>query len=264
MKIANFLTSVAFVLAAFNANAQDLDDELVGQDNDNGFHFSTEFVTEDVWRGGFAGSAAFEPEISYTIGGLSIGTWGSSPLNFGQDNYNELDFYVEYAFDFGLSMIVNDYCWTQEYERIDGSIGEAFDYFGPYKENHYLEAGIAYDWGEVSDVPLSFNVNTMLAGANRKYNGDQGHSTYMELVFAPSLKKLDMSLTVGAAIENEEALMYSRKDGFNIVNVDFGLSHDFKIKDAATLTVRGHLVCNPTGFDTHGEAYVLGGVAIKF
>lgn len=44
--------------------------------------------------------------------------------------------------------------------------------------------------------------------------------------------------------------------------LDFGLSHDFNIKDIATLSVNGHLICNPTGVTDKGEAYVLGGVSI--
>ncbi|MCR5454103.1 MAG: hypothetical protein K6F33_03855 [Bacteroidales bacterium] len=265
MKIAKLIIAAMLASLAYTASAQitkyDDDDvhiasdELFESDDENGFHFSTEFVTEDVWRGCFDASAAFEPEISYTIGGLSIGTWAASPLNYGSDDYRELDWYVEYAFDFGLSFMMTDYCWTDDNGQ--------FEYFGKYKDTHFLEATLGYDLGAVTDVPLSFNVNTMIAGANRKENGDQALSTYMELIYAPSLKHVDLSLTLGAAAE-PEAILYSRKDGFNIVNIDLGVSHDFNIKDVATLTVMAHVICNPTGIEYKGEAYALGGVAISF
>ncbi len=253
MKLEKILAAFALVhMTATGVRAQDIEDG----GSENGFHFSSEFVTEDVWRGGFAGSAAFEPEISYTIGGFSIGTWASSPLNYGNDTYNELDFFIEYAVG-GVTLTFSDYCWTNGNDK--------FEYFGPYKENHLLEASLGYDFGVGNEnVPLSFSVNTIVAGANRKANGDQGFSTYLEAVYAPSLKKLDMSLTVGAAIENEEAAMYSKKGGFNFVNIDFGLSHDFKLRDVATLTLGANLICNPTGFEEHGEAYVTGSIGISF
>jgi hypothetical protein len=114
-------------------------------------------------------------------------------------------------------------------------------------------------------VPLSFNANTIVAGANRKENDDQAFSTYMELVYAPSLKNIDISLTFGVAAEPEDAAMYSMKGGFNIVNIDLGLSHDFKIKNVATLTVKTDLICNPSGLnDDRGDAYAIGGIVISF
>lgn len=264
MKITKMILAAMLAIGSYAASAQNTDDddllefEKEAANNDNGFHFSTEFATRDVWRGGFVSSAAFEPELSYSIGGLSIGTWAACPLNSSNDHYNELDFYIEYAFDFGMSLMLTDYCWNNANDK--------FEYFGKYKDNHLLEATLGYDLGAVCDnVPLSFNANTIVAGANRKENDDQAFSTYMELVYAPSLKNIDLSLTFGVAAEPEDAAMYSMKGGFNIVNIDLGLSHDFKIKNVATLTVKTDLICNPSGLnDDRGDAYAIGGIVISF
>ncbi|MBO7463848.1 MAG: hypothetical protein J6T96_14770 [Bacteroidales bacterium] len=263
MKATRLILAAFLAMWTYAAGAQDFDDlEFeIEDDSDNGFHFTMDFVTKNVWRGGFVSSAAFEPELSYSIGGLRVGTWAASPFNMNTDPYNELDFFIEYNFGGGFGMQVYDYCWTLE----DENGNPVFNYFGPYKDNHFLEVGLIYDWSEVCDnLPMSFNINTIVAGANRKANDKQGYTTYMELALEPSLKNLDMYLAVGAAIEDEESLMFSRKGGFNVVNLDFGLSHDFNIKDVATLSVNGHLICNPTGVVDKGEAYVLGGVSISF
>lgn len=258
MKIAKYLTAAMFAMLAYSASAQDFDDDdfFMDSDDENGFHFTTDLVSKAVWRGGSVCSAAFEPEISYSAGGFSVGSWAATPLSYGHDDYQEIDWFMEYAFDFGLSFMLTDYCWTGD---------NGFEYFGKYKDTHFLEGTLGYDLGAVNEnVPLSFNINTMFAGANTKENGDQAYSTYMELAFAPSLKNVDLNLAIGAAIEKEEYAMYSRKGGFNIVNVELGLSHDFNIKDVATLSVMAQLVCNPTGIDKKGEAYALGGVSISF
>ena len=261
MKITKIIFAAVLAMCAFAAQAQDKDDDFdfpfENEDNDNGFHFTTDFVTKNTWRGMNVSDAAFQPELSYSIGGLRIGSWGSTALN-SDDKYTELDFFLEYAVG-GVSMMVYDYCWTDDNGK--------FDYFGKYKDTHLLEVGLGYDFGEICEnFPVSFNVNTIVAGANRKANDDQAFSTYMEIVYAPSLKNLDLSFTVGAASEDEDAAMYSRKGGFNIVNIDFGLSHDFKIKDIATITAKADIIFNPTGSAgaEKGEAFITAGVGISF
>ena len=262
MKITKMILAAMLAIGTYAANAQNTDDDDLLEfekeaANDNGFHFTTDFCSKYVWRGSAVCGTALQPEISYSVGGLTIGSWGSNSLNT-TDIYQELDFFVEYSAG-GASIMVYDYCWTDD----NGN----FNYFGKYKDTHFLELGLGYDFGEITEnLPLSFNVNTILAGANRKANDDQAYSTYMEITYAPSIKNIDLSLTVGAASEDEDAAMYSRKGGFNLVNIDLGVSHDFNIKDVATLTAGAHLICNPTGGAgaEKGEMFICAGFGITF
>jgi|GEM_PF-102935 len=274
MKKINFFVSlVALAMTFSTANAQDPDEATSPEGSGDGFGASVDFTTTTIWRGGYLGGAAVQPSMSYSFKGLEAGMWAST--NFSDEAYKELDFYVSYAIG-GFSVTVTDYAW-------DITENTTLDYFGPYKKTHRLEAGLGFDFSEVSDLPLSVGVYTMVAGADRKSDGSdkQAHPTYLELSYAPSLKNgFDLALTLGAAIEDKNgAYLYSEKDGFNFVNVDIALSKTFAVKSGFTITPKVELAVNPTGFSedpdialkhgetsihSHGKAVALAGLSIGF
>lgn len=268
MRITKYLAAAALATTFAAANAQEAE---VTVENNNGFSVNADFVSAYAWRGGYCAGASIQPAITYTIGGFEFGTWATTTLNGGAE-YTEMDWSVFYNVS-GLSVGVIDYAWTMD---------EEFVYFAPYKQSHFLEASVGYDLSENTDLPLSFSVNTMLAGANRKFDydvkneddkeGKNAFSTYINAIYAPSLKNgLDLSLEVGFAVEAKDdskdfffAPMYSSKGGFQCVNIDLGLSKSFNIKDKATLTLQAHTYCNPKGFEGHGEVGAMAGVGVSF
>lgn len=248
MRITKFLAAAALALSFTAANAQE------AEENENGFSVNTDFVSSYAWRGGFCAHASIQPQIEYNAGGFTCGTWATHTLT--HDEYNEIDWYAYYGVA-GFTFGVSEYCWT-------GANG--FQYFGPYKENHYLEGTISYT---LENVPLSFSVNTMLAGANKKYTDKgeekQAMSTYIGLGYAPTLSNgLDLSLECGLAIEPKDYAMYASKGGFQCVNLAANLSRSFSIKDVASLTLQAGVYCNPKGFEGHGEVGAMAGVGVSF
>lgn len=240
------------VMAFGSAKAQD---ETPAEEPGSNLSVTVDFTTKALWRGGYCGGPSIQPGIEYSIGGFSVSTWNSSEINMGQGGFEEIDFALGYSIG-GASILLSDYCWNNAYGN--------FEYFGPYKENHFLELGLGYDFGELTSLPLAVSVNMMLAGANRNFSDEAAHSTYVDLVYSPSCGGFDFAFTLGAAIENEESLMYSKKDGFNIVNIDCAVSKSFPLKSFATITPRAELMCNPVGFDKHGEVYFVAGLGIAF
>jgi len=246
MRITKYLAAAALAFACTAASAQE-----EAEEPENGFSVSADFVSSYAWRGGYCAGASFQPTISYTVGGFTFGTWATSTIK-GGDDYTEIDWSAFYTAG-GFSVGVTDYSWTMD---------KGFVYFDPYKESHFLEATLAY---ELLNVPLSFSVNTMLAGANRTADDEAGLSTYINAIYAPSLSNgIDLSLEAGFAIEKDEAAMYSSKGGFQCVNLALGLSKTFPVKDLAEITVSAGTYCNPKGFDGHGQVGASVGVGIAF
>lgn len=199
---------------------------------------SIDLVSANIWRGSYLTGVSLQPGISFDIAGFSVGAWGSTDFNYGSDGYSELDFMVGYS-NWGASLLLTDYCWT------NGS-GE-FDYFGNYADNHYLELSIGFDFGYYFEkVPICVSASTMLYGANHKTDGSQAYSTYLEIGYSYPVRNIvDLNLALGAAVESGGACLYSPNDGFSVVNINVGASHDFNIKDVCTISVGADVVYNP-------------------
>ena len=163
--------------------------------------FETNVNSSALWRGAYVTGLSAEGIINYSVAGFSAGVDAISAI--GKDDYKEFDLYIGYQFK-GAFVTLTDYSWTMD----------KFEYFGPYKEYHFLELGVGYDFSEITDLPLSVSYNVMLAGANRTADGKQAYSSYIEVGFAPSLAcGIDLDIALGMALEGEEsALMYTKKD----------------------------------------------------
>ena len=247
MKNFGIMIAAAMVaLTAMSARAQE------AEGDGSPLTFDLGVATNDIWRGGNCAGLSFMGDAEFAAGGFSAGIAGISAI--GKDDYTEIDLYASYSIG-GVFVSLSDYTWTQD----------KFEFFGPYKTYHYLELGVGYDFSEKTDLPLSISYNVMLAGANRKADDSQGHSSYIEISYAPSLEcGLDLGFTVGAAIENEESLMYTRKDGFNFAELKFEMSKTYNLKNFCTVTPSAAVICNPTGLGEHGEVYFVGGVSFGF
>ena len=118
-------------LAAMTASAQD-----------GGFDVSADVVSRYVWRGTELGNSPhIQPTVEYSTGGLAIGAWGSYGF---ADGYQESDLYVNYGFDFGLSVGLTDYyAHTGPYGKISDTTS-----------NHAFELNLAY---ELKGFSLSAN-----------------------------------------------------------------------------------------------------------
>jgi len=215
--------------------------------------FSLGVSSGAVWRGALACGLNSAGSVDFSAGGFSAGVEAVNSI--GKDDYTEFDLYAAYSIS-GAFVSVYDYCWTMD----------KFEYFGPYKDYHFLELGVGYDFSELTDVPLSVSFNMMLAGANKKFDGDQAHSSYLEICYAPSLSNgLDLAFTLGAAIENKDAeLMYTKKDGFNVAEIKMELSKTYNLKNFCTVTPSAAIICNPTGLEEHGLTFFVGGVSFGF
>jgi len=150
-------------------------------------------VSRYVWRGtDFGNSASVQPALSYTMGSLEIGAWGSYALTDG--GFNENDIYLTYSIG-NVGITVTDYYFPEDMD--------AFNY-SDEDGTHGLEASVSFGLGDLS----------LLAGYF--FSGDPDHSMYFEAGYGFYEKDdVTASLTVGAG---DGAYVHESED-FDVVNV---------------------------------------------
>lgn len=202
------LTLLVFVLAstfAYNVQAQE----------ENSWSTGVDLVSSYVWRGTNFSGPSLQPYVDFTSGGFSIGAWGSQ----GYDGFQEMDLYLSYGFDFGLSLGLTDYYYPGT---------EFFDY-SEETGAHAFEINAGFETGALS---LAANYILNEAGGAASAGGDM----YYEV--GVSTGKVDLFLGAGDG--------WHTSDGdFNVCNLGISTSKEIKLTDSFSLPVSGSAILNP-------------------
>jgi len=206
------------------------------------FSTGADIVSSYVWRGvpqeATKGTPNIQPFVSFTTGGLTIGSWASSSF---LGNVKEVDLFATYAFSSSFALTVTDYNW-----------GFNSSYFKYSKGgDHMYEATLAYTGAEA--FPLSASVNTFFAGADTLATGKNAFSTYVELSYPITASA---KIFLGGVL-NESAMVYGTT-GFGITNVGIKVSKSIAITDKFSLPVYGILSANPYS----GNAFFVAGITL--
>lgn len=233
LSIKSFATASAlglFLTTSFTAKAQD---EAVS------FSVGADVVSSYVWRGvpqeATKGTPNIQPYVSGTIGSFTLGVWGSSSFI---GNVKEVDIYATYAINDLFSVTVTDYNWV---------FGQKYFSYGSGTD-HVFEGTVAY--AGVESLPLSATINTMFYGADKKTNGDQAYSTYLELGYP-----LSSSAKVFAGASLLESVNYGTT-GFDVTNVGVKISKAIEITDKFSLPIYGIAGFNPSS----SNAFLVAGI----
>lgn len=172
-----------------------------------------------IWRGSKFGSGpAFQPTVEFSAGNFAIGAWGS--VSSSDIEAAEMDLYMGYGFDFGLSIGLTDYYYP------------GTEYFDFSTENgaHALEVNLGYEIGGLS---LAGNIFLNEAGGA----GTAGGDLYFEVGYGFE----NVNLFVGAGDG------WHTPDGdFGVVNVGLGTSKEIALTDKFSLPLSGSVILNPT------------------
>lgn len=211
---------VLFVISGIDLKAQDESPVDVGLD----------LYSSYVWRGAKYGSGpAFQPWVEGSIGGLAIGGWGS--VNASADESMEMDLYLSYGFDFGLSFTLTDYYFGDNWTE--------------YAATHYLEPMLSFETGNFSitaaymllpegDDVLNDDGDVVEEGAGFGEEGD----IYFEAAYSFG-GKVDLALGAGDG-------QYTEDGDFTLCNITVGSSKEIKITDSFSLPVSGAVTLNPS------------------
>lgn len=192
-----------------------------------------DLVSTYVWRGVYQSGFSLQPEIGLSVGGFTVGVWGSTDL----DNFKEVDLTVGYSVR-GFSVGVTDYWWGGQ--RLgDGRFAPYFK----YGDTHYFEGTLAYEFGE--KFPLGISWSTMFAGADKKENGDRAWSSYVELAYPFSVGSVELTAAAGAAPWAAPAWLPGGYDGFQISNVSLKASRAIPVSEKYEIPLFVQLAVNP-------------------
>lgn len=195
------------VLTIFSSN-------IIAQESS--WNTGTDLVSSYVWRGTKFGSGpSFQPSVSYSKGGLTIGAWGS--YAFSTNEAAEADLYATYEVSLGekssLTFAVNDYYFPGS-EYFDG-------------DSHYLEPSVSIGLGNFS-----------LAGAYMTNAED--------VYFEAGLSLGSVNLFAGAGDGQ-----YTVDAKFSFCNVGLKTSKEIKISDSFSIPVSGSVILNPSTEQFH-------------
>ncbi len=207
------------------------------------FSVGSDIVSSYVWRGfkqdlsltAPSQSPNFQPYVSYTIGGLTLGSWGSTSFT---GTVKEVDFYATYAFSSALSLTLTDYNWSFANSYFDYGSGT----------DHIFEATLSYAGSE--SLPLSASLNTMFAGNDKTSTGKQAFSSYVELGYSFSG---NAKVFVGGSVLDTP--MYG---GAGVSNVGLKVTKAIEITDKFSLPVYGVAGLNPMAKD----AFIVFGITL--
>lgn len=202
------------------------------------FDVGADIVSSYVWRGIKTADASIQPSLSLGYGDFSLSSWASTNIT-GGTNYKEVDFTAAYSKS-GFTTALTDYWWDGE-----GSLR----YFSSPNQGagHMLEATLGYELQ--GSFPLSLSWNTFFAGnGNKKENGDNSFSTYVELGYPFKVGDIDLGISTG--FTPWESVIYGT-DGFKFTSIQLKAAKSIKITDSYSLPIFGSIITNPHQEDIH-------------
>lgn len=213
MKSLKSLTGKAILLIIINS----LSPYVSAQEKSGStFNVNAGLFSSYVWRGSKLGNGpAFQPSVSFSGGGLTMGVWGS----FDAGGYMEADPYISYSFPSGLSLGLTDYYMPGL------SLFETSEETG----SHGLELNCGFEKGSLS---LSANFIFNKAGGV----GSEGGDLYFEAGYAFN----KVSIFAGAGDG------WHTSDGeFNLCSLGLEVSKVIQVTDRFQIPVTGQIVVNP-------------------
>lgn len=217
------------------------------------FNVQGDLVSSYIWRGMFQTGASIQPTLGLSVGNFSVTAWGSTDFDGYQASEGlgnkEIDLTLAYTFgNSGLTLSVADLWWA-------GQGANKYFNFKSHQTAHHFEAGLAYTL-PVEKFPLSVAWYTMFAGMDKNAEGKQNYSSYMELNFPFTVKRVDLNATCG--VVPYEAPQYMAK-GFCVTNVALKGTTAIKFSDSFSLPIFAQAIWNPRVEDAH----VVFGIILK-
>lgn len=213
-----------------------------------------DFVSDYIWRGADQNSGfSIQPSLTLGYKGLSLNVWGSQSLTKWENGgAKEFDINLSYAIN-GFSLTLTDYWWNGVNKP-----------YGHYKDTHYFEGTLAYNFGErFEKFPLSVSWSTMFAGADKRTNvatgeqrGSQHYSTYVNLSYPVSLPA-GIVLTPAVGITPWNGYYYKHA---TVTDVTLKASKDLKVTDKFSIPLFVQAIVAPA----YDRTYLVAGFSLGF
>ena len=182
------------------------------------FDAGMDIFSSYVWRGSkFGTGPAFQPFVEMTAGGFTFGGWGS--ISSGGVEDLEMDLYLSYDLDFGLSVGLTDYYFGNPYFTFDDKVS-----------SHAIEANLGYEISGVS-VGANYFINNSEDGA-----GAGAGDMYFELGY--SFPQFGVAVGAGDG-------WHTTTGEFEVCNISISTEKEIEITDRFSLPLSGSVILNP-------------------
>ena len=181
-----------------------------------------------IWRGvDYGNSPSFQPSISFTTGGFSLGAWGAFST---ASTFAENDLWASYGIPTSsgtFTLYYTDYFYPSNGIKF-------FKYEDDGLGAHTLEAGLGYSGPEPFPVSASVYYN---------FFNDVDKSVYIQISY-PFVIDSVYSLTVFAAGTPAKSAWYTASKSA-LINVGVTVTKSIKITDEFSLPVSASYILNP-------------------
>lgn len=242
------MSKLKFLTVAFIAAGLLFSNTISAQEEESSSPFDAglDIYSSYIWRGSkFGTGPAFQPWVEAGFGNFAVGAWGS--INSGGITYDangdletsealEMDLYLGYSFDFGLSITVTDYYFGGDWKE--------------FNTMHYIEPMLGYEIGDFSLTAaymLLAGTDEVAESAPGAGDGVPGVSLGEEgdMYFEAGYSFKNASIAIGAGDGAYTATDDDPEGGFNVCNVSFGVSKDIEITEKFALPLSGAVTLNP-------------------
>lgn len=193
------------------------------------FNLGSDVVNRYIIRGNqYGNSVCIQPNISLSIGNLTILDWANYSLGSDDNIFDENDRTISYTINTSIGSftpLVNDYFYP--------NIGLPFSNFDT---GHIIETGFIYNGQDY--IPLSFTM------ANCIHN-DPDHSMFAELSYTTIVNNnIALNTFIGVSSNNS---VFNGNNSNNIQITELGLtgSKSIEITDKFSLPVSISFILNP-------------------
>lgn len=201
------------------------------------FSFGADIVSRYVWRGiDFGESASIQPALTFSHGGLEIGTWASYATNPGSADANEHDLWIGYSAG-AFSVGITDYYFPN---------GGDFSDFDSEEGAHVLEPYFSFNGTDAFPATLYIAANV--------YN-DPDNSVYINASMPFAVGGVEMSFGIGA-VAGESA--WYGIEGAGIMDIGLGASKSIPITEKFELPVSVSYILNPS----YDKSYLVFGISL--
>jgi Bacterial protein of unknown function (Gcw_chp) len=205
---------------------------LLGQ-----FKYGADLYSRYLWRGlDIGNSPSFQPSITYTTGGLSLGFWGAYALAADpttQKTYAEDDFWASYTFALekagSFSLLYTDYYFPY--------LGIPFGFYKPTAPGsaaHTLEGGVSYTGPDKFPISLTLYNNV---------SNDPDNSSYIQAAYPFTINETTLTLTAGL-VPSKSAYYGTTKGG--LINLGINVAKSIVITDKFSLPINVSYINNPS------------------
>lgn len=193
-----------------------------------------DFVTDYIWRG-INQNAGFsvQPTLGLSYKGVTLSAWGSQSLtNFSNGTPygpQELDLALSYSIK-GFTATVTDYWWNGLQNK-----------YGDYRNSHFFEGLVSFNFSETCSIPLTISWATMFAGADRNAEGRLQGSTYISAAYDIACP-YDITLSPSIGFTPWKGY-YSTKA--NITDISLKASKTLKVTDTFSIPLFVQAIASP-------------------